>query len=564
MIDTLIGIDFGTSYTVISLFNNNKIDIISEFPSKVGYYNNKYYCGNDIPNECHNIIHSFKLDIGTNNNNDILDIFFRYIVDKIKYDNINAVITVPSHFYDNQRNIIKFKFESLGINILRILNEPTAAAIAYGLNYSLKDDENILVIDIGGGTSDFTVLSKSDNLFEIVHSYGINNLGGNNFTFLLMNHFNILWEHAEYIKKELSQNEIVKINDDINISQNYFNKLIISLINKLKITLTNIKNLYDINYILLVGGTNKIPIIQTTIQDIFNIKPWLYPHIEYAVSNGACLYAGILTNKYTLSQDILVLDILSLSLGVELADGTYSIIVPKNTPLPTKMSQKYTTDTPDSDIIKIKLYQGERNIAKNNYLIKEIEITKDKIDFNPIIEIEYKIDVNSIITINIINKKNGDNKTITINNINYNDNYIDDFEEMQRIQLIYNISNISNTKYDFNTMNNLQLLSLLNKLQDSNLESNDLDYNLEYTNLNSNLDSNLDSNLEDTINYKDELLTLINYLDTEINNENIINNKLKLLLDNIKQFINDNDTNDDNTFWKKYIDDFNDNCSEIY
>lgn len=562
MIETLVGIDFGTTYTVISLFIDNKTEIISEFPSKIGYYNNKFYCGNDIPKECKDIIHSFKLDIGKNtkyNNDNILDIFFKYIVNKIEYNNISAVITVPSYFYDNQRNIIKHKFEVLGINVLRLLNEPTAASIAYGLNYSSYQEEKILVIDIGGGTSDFTVLEKTDNFFEILYSYGINDLGGNNFTLELINKFNISWEIAEYIKKELSFNEIVKINDDINISQDYFNKLIILLINKLKNTLIDIYNLYnDIDYILLVGGTNKIPIIQTIIYEIFNKKPWVYPNIEYAVSHGASLYAGILKNKYSLCNDILILDILPLSLGVELADGAFSIIVPKHTPLPTKMSQKYTTDTPDSDTIKIKLYQGEKKLAKNNYLIKEIDIIKDKLDSNPIIEIEYKIDINSIITVNIINKKNGDNKYIIINNINNNINNDenDDYEDLQRTQLIYNISNISNNNYNFDDFNNLQLLSLLSSLKENNKleeDNNLINYNLELEN----------DKLENEINYKDELILLIDYLIQEIENGNIINNKLNLLLDNIKQVIKDNKYNKDNIFWKNCINNFNNNCNEI-
>jgi len=571
MIETLIGIDFGTSYTVISLFDNNNIKIISEFPSKIGYYNNDFYCGNDIPIECNDIIFNFKLDIGSNkkykilnnnyNINDLLNIFFKYIINKINYTNIDAVITVPSHFYDNQRNIIKSKFESFGINVLRLLNEPTAASIAYGLNYSSQDDEKILVIDIGGGTSDFTILEKSDNLFEILYSYGINDLGGNDFTNELNKYLNTLtiisWIESDNIKKKLSNNEIVNINN-INISQDIFNKLIKSLIDKLKNIFIDIYNKYNnIDYIILVGGTNKIPIIQKTIYDIFNKKPWIYPDIEYAVSHGACLYASILKNKYKLSNDILVLDILPLSLGVELADGAFSIIVPKNTPLPTKMSQKYTTDTPDSESIKIKLYQGEKKLAKNNYLIKEIDIIKDKLDCNPIIEIEYIIDINSIITVNIINKKNGDNKSIIINNINNNinnDNDYDDFEELQRSQLIYNISNISNNNYNFDDMNNLQLLSLLNSLKSNN---NDLDNNNDLYN-NNDLDNN-----EIIIDYNQELINLVNYLYEEINNGNIINDKLNILLQDINIIISDNKNNNDNLFWKNIINDFNNNCEKI-
>ena len=203
----LVGIDFGTTNTIISYFNNNKSTTILDgvfktIPSKIAKYNNKFYCGNYIPVNCQNIIHSFKISIGENKifnfgddieytHFDLLLIFFKHIKDLIfkslKNNSIKAVITVPSNFNDTQREIIKSAFENIKINIIRIINEPSAAALAYGLNYSSNLNDKILVIDTGGGTMDFTVLEKTDMFFQIIHSEGLNDLGGNNFTTLISN-----------------------------------------------------------------------------------------------------------------------------------------------------------------------------------------------------------------------------------------------------------------------------------------------------------------------------------------------------------------------------------------
>jgi molecular chaperone DnaK len=456
----LVGIDFGTTNTIISYFMNNKSipihdGIFKTIPSKIAKYNNKIYCGNYIPMNCQNIIHSFKISIGENktfnfgddinySHSDLLIIFFKHIKDliikKLNNDLISSIITVPSNFNDTQREIIKSSFENVGIQVARIINEPSAAALAYGLSHSSESTDNILVIDTGGGTMDFTILEKTDMFFQVIHSEGLNDLGGNNFTTLISNDIlrvtslkkeeinqNILWNISQKIKEKLTWLDMYETN--INnlipdkvfkyvLSKTKFENLCDKLMDKVREILKEIiKNYPIISYIILVGGTSRIPVLQKTISEITKMTPWVHPNLESVVSEGASLYAGIIDKKYTLNEDILIMDVLPLSLGVELVDGTYSIIIPKNTPLPVKRTQKYTTDLPSDSSIKIKIYQGERKIANKNILIGEFIFDKVSIGGVPVIEISFKVDVNSIITVIIIDKKSGIEKNIIIKNI---------------------------------------------------------------------------------------------------------------------------------------------------
>jgi len=548
--EILVGIDFGTTNTVITHFNNNKANILLDgifkiIPSKIAKYNGKIYCGNYIPVNASDIIHSFKISIGDNNifkfnsddssysHHDLLVIFFKHLTEIINQnlkDNnllIKAVITVPSNFNDNQREIIRSAYQLVGIKVIRIINEPSAAALAYGLSHSSGELEEILVIDTGGGTMDFTILQKLDTFFEVIHSEGLNDLGGNNFTKLIVDDIlrvnnlmdvdinkTILWNQSQKIKEKLTYLDSYEININLNDSKiNYnltktkFENLSNDLIKKVENTLTNIiESFKNINWVILVGGTSRIPILQKTIKEITNKNPWIHPNLESVVSEGAGLYSGIIENKYQANDGVVLMDVLPLSLGIELADGSYSIIIPKNTPLPVKRGQKYTTDSPGDTSIKIKVYQGERMIANKNFLIGEFIFDKVSAGGVPIIEIAFKVDLNSIINIIIIDRKSGVERNILVKDIpqiNSDDidkiitqaNSLADTDEAELIknQNIYLIkTHIENSlinlqindlinetdknemldkfkqiEENLETMNNFQLIETLNSLQES-------------------------------------------------------------------------------------------------
>lgn len=448
---TVFGIDLGTTNTVISYFDENKSKILTDgafklIPSKIYISpDNKIYCGNYIPIGATNIINSFKVNIGKEYNlirnnkeyniSDILNIFINYIKSLIlkkfpELIKIEAVITVPSNFSDNQREIIREAFINNNFLVIRIINEPSAASLAYGLNQ--VGENKIMVIDTGGGTMDITILEREDNFFQVLHSEGLNDLGGDNFTNIIVNYIieilkisdiskESLFYTAQRIKEKLSYQEhyITNIkNVRIELSLKQFNKLSSKLLQRVDDLLSNIIKTYEgIEYFILVGGSSKMKILQDKIYDITGKKPWIHPNLESVVSEGAALYAGIIKGYYKSEKNVLLVDVLPLSLGIETVDGNFSIIIPKNTPLPAKRSQKYTTDTPGESTIKIKIYQGERKIANKNILIGEIEFNKVSLTGMPVIEIVFRVDLNGIINVIVLDKKSGSELNILLKDI---------------------------------------------------------------------------------------------------------------------------------------------------
>jgi molecular chaperone DnaK len=536
----ILGIDFGSTNTVITYFENNKTNILMDgvfksIKSKVGIKDGIYSCGNYLNLNNDKIIHNFKTKIGSEDLDEILIIFFdhlkKLILNKFPNYNLKSVITVPSNFNDIQREIIKKNFISVGFNVIRIINEPSAAALAYGLKSTCQDEEKILVIDLGGGTLDITLLLKDNGFFEVLHSIGLNDLGGNDFTnviydFILKLYPDFdnekliqLWYICQNAKEKLSwlDNYEIKIsnynnkNDLIfNLNIKKFYNLCNNLIDKFENILNDINNKFnDIKYIIMVGNSSKMPIIKSIIEKIFNKEPWLHPHLESVVSEGACLYGAILENIYKSDNNVVLLDVLPLSLGVETVDGNFSIVIPKDTPIPIKKTQKYTTDTPGDNSIKIKVYQGERLIANKNTLIGEFIFDNISTGGTPQIDITFKVDSNSIITVIVKDKKSGIEKNILIKDVPKleldevnriislasSNNKIDE-EEMIKHSRTY----ILNTRIDI-AMNNIKL----NHLVDEQIKENLLNKLCE-----------IESKIENSNNA--ELLVLIKILDDDFLN----------------------------------------------
>jgi len=611
----ICGIDFGTTNSVISYFSNNKPKVLKNLnrkliPTQVAFYNNKIYCGNEIPTKYDFLINNFKTLIGTDkiynvNNkkysiNEIVILYLNYlknlILDKKDHD-IKSVISIPANFNDNQREILKKCFEKVGIEVLRIINEPTSAALSYGL-LNCNEEETILVIDIGGGTLDITLLEKDELFFEVVDTIGDKNIGGNTFTDIIQSKTELSWEDSNRIKERLYYKDSITIN---NIT---INKTI--LVNFVKTITEKIKNYfeiftkYDIDNIILVGGSSKLFIIQDLVKEVFKKDPLIYKDLQTVVANGACYYGAYLKNKLKDNNDIVLLDVLPLSLGVETADGNFSVIIPRNTPLPVERTQRYTTDTPGDNETTIKIYQGERKIANKNLLISEFTFNKISLGGVPVINVTLNVNLDGIIKVKVLDKRSSNEKNLILNNIKKVNNkeletiILDaeinlskDIEEYTRKELIYyleiRIDEILESIKVNNLINKEQKEEVINELLNNldnlyNLNNNQLlklknDINEKFNNISTEIvDEENESNIEKILldEKKEELEELINKIieEYEINEEKYeliketieliekTNLTLEMLEDRIKYI--KNYFNLDNTFNK-----FNQLCSYL-
>jgi molecular chaperone DnaK len=467
-----VGIDLGTTNSVVAVLEGGEPSVIANAegnrttPSIVAFKGNETLVGELAKRQAitnpDNTIRSIKRHIGTNWKETFegkeytpQEISAR-ILQKLKKDAesylgedvTEAVITVPAYFNDAERQATKEAGKIAGLNVLRIINEPTAASLAYGLENN--EDQKILVFDLGGGTFDVSVLEISEGVFEVKSTSGDSKLGGDDWDQRVMDWLiekfksstgidisndkmaiQRIKEGAEKAKIELSSTSETEINLPFitandsgpqhlleKLSRSEFEKITADLVERTKNPVENALsdaglNYSDIDHVILVGGSTRMPAVQALVKSLTGKDPHKGVNPDEVVASGAAIQAGVLKGDV---KDVLLLDVTPLTLGVETKGGIMTKMIERNTTIPTKRSETFTTAEDNQTQVEIHVLQGEREMASGNKSLGKFTLTDIPAarQGTPQIEVTFDIDANGIVNVNAKDLGTGKEQAITI------------------------------------------------------------------------------------------------------------------------------------------------------
>ncbi|CAT05321.1 chaperone protein DnaK [Mesomycoplasma conjunctivae] len=472
--EIILGIDLGTTNSVVSIIENKKPVVLENpngkrtTPSVVAFKNGEEIIGDAAKRQLETnpeAIASIKRIMGTGKtvkangreykaeeiSAKILGYLKEYAEKKVGHKISKAVITVPAYFDNAQREATKNAGKIAGLQVERIINEPTAAALAFGLDKTDKDMK-VLVYDLGGGTFDVSILELSGGTFEVLSTSGDNHLGGDDWDQVIVDwmvakikqEYNFdatkdkmalsrLKEEAEKAKINLSNqmvttitlpflgmNENGPINVELELKRSEFEKLSAHLVDRTRKPIVDALKeakleAKDLDEILLVGGSTRIPAVQTMIEHTLNKKPNRSINPDEVVAIGAAIQGGVLAGEI---NDVLLLDVTPLTLGIETLGGIATPLIPRNTTIPVTKSQIFSTAADNQSEVTISVVQGERQFANDNKTLGRFNLSgiEPAPRGVPQIEVSFSIDVNGITTVSAKDKKTGKEQTITIKN----------------------------------------------------------------------------------------------------------------------------------------------------